>query len=378
MEETQVRWVLSRESKYLQKLISHNLTKQIGSELTTTYGRIDLAYRTEQGDILLIELETAIDSEAKLRHALEQVQHYSKFACDSTPSKVRVLLLYAAEGTPDKYHRIIKATADESGIQAHSYSMLKLKRLYDSHLERITLNSGAALSRAVALGVSSLTWLNKIMYVFAQKREKKIRWSELMTNFNSKTNFYVLKRLAEDFELIEKFRFKKTNYLRLTGLGERYVDAIPDGGLPQYLFQDTEVDHCSHLMAPLEHRRLLIEILLNNNFTKTKVNIFHFLRYINMTAGELLPKSSTVISPDELQYLNKFLGASYNIQTLKGHFQQLFKYCYELGLIERIRCRGANYDKAILTSLGSRVLTCFELNLHIARERHQIPLQISK
>jgi hypothetical protein len=72
------------------------------------------------------------------------------------------------------------------------------------------------------------------------------------------------------------------------------------------------------------------------------------------------------------------MGSSYNLETLKSHFMQLYKYSNELGMLERISCRGENYDKAMLTSLGSRVLFCFELNLQLARERHQIPLQIAE
>ena len=163
MDETLVRWVLTRELGYLQKLLSMKLTKQLGTELTTSFGRLDMAYRTGEGGIVLIELETAIDSEAKLGHALEQVSRYSSFAAGSTPSKVCVILLYAEEGTPEKYKRTIDKGARKAGVEPYRYSMLKIKQLYDRHMMRITLNSGAALSRSVTLGVSSLSWLGKIM-----------------------------------------------------------------------------------------------------------------------------------------------------------------------------------------------------------------------
>lgn len=378
MEENLVRWVLSREYGYLQKLLNVKLTRVLGAELTTPFGRVDLAFRTDSGDIILIELETIIDSDAKLQHTMEQIERYSKFAGDSTPSSISVLLLYADEGTPEKFKTIIEKEAKKFGVKTFRYSSIKIKQLYDRHTTRIILNSGTALSRSLALGVSSLSWLNKIMEVFANRKTDNIEWDELKQEFNSKTNFYVLKRLAEDFELISKNRSRRKNYLRLTDYGSRYVDIMDQDGLPDYLTASEEDRADTPLLAPLYLRRLLIEILLNNNFTKTKVNIFKFLRYINVTAGELLPKRSTMISPDELQYLNKFLGASYNVQTLKGHFQQLFKYGSELGLLERISCRGANYDKAMLTSLGSRVLSCFDLHMHLARERHQIPLQIER
>jgi len=376
MDETLVRWVLEKELGYLQKLLAMKLTKQLGTELTTAFGRLDMAYRTGDGSIVIIELETAIDSETKLAHALEQVTRYSKFADEATPSKVSVVLLYAGEGTPEKYRHEIERCAREAEFVPVRYSMLKIKELYDRQMMRITLNSGAALSRPVTLGVSSLSWLGKIMSVFARNDRNMIPWNTLMAEFNSKTNFYVLKRLAEDFELITRYRRNKVNYLRLTGYGERFVESMPAAAPAADTADAAEPE--TRLLAPVEQRRLLIEILLNNNFTKTKVNIFHFLRYINITGGELLPKHSTKISPDELQYLNSFMGSSYNLETLRGHFLQLFRYCNELGMLERIVCRAENYDKAMLTSLGSRVLFCFELNLQLARERHQIPLQIAE
>lgn len=47
----------------------------------------------------------------------------------------------------------------------------------------------------------------------------------------------------------------------------------------------------------------------------------------------------------------------------------------ELGLVEKIKTT-TEYDRANLTSLGSRVLGFIEMDLHLKRERVQIPLQI--
>jgi len=51
------------------------------------------------------------------------------------------------------------------------------------------------------------------------------------------------------------------------------------------------------------------------------------------------------------------------------------KHTEELGLVERIKT-DVEFDRATLTSLGSRVLGFIEMDLHLKRERLQIPLQL--
>jgi hypothetical protein len=50
-------------------------------------------------------------------------------------------------------------------------------------------------------------------------------------------------------------------------------------------------------------------------------------------------------------------------------------HCEELGLIDRIKTSG-QFDRAVFTSLGSRVLNYLEMDINFKREKIQIPLQV--
>jgi hypothetical protein len=197
-----------------------------------------------------------------------------------------------------------------------------------------------------------------------------------MKKFSSKTNFYVLKRLAEDFELIQINKAKKKTVVALTDLGQRFRDEL----YVESIMNENRIDNsCSIISAtPLTtgQQRILIEILINGNFTKLKVNIFHLLRFIQLTEGSRLPKQNSRLTASEKQYLNDVFRASYNTRTLKDLVHQTITMCEELGLVERMHEPNQVYDKIMFTSLGSRVYYYFEQLLAVERERYQIPLQV--
>jgi len=297
---------------------------------------------------------------------------------------VNAILLYAKEGTPHKFRALLHQTATEFNFLVRSYSLLEIRRLFLLVMERLTRTSGVSLSKSVALGVSSLSWLNKVILPFLSFGTTKIRWNDLKEQFGSNTNFYVLKRLAEDFELISKRRFKNENYLCLTTYGERFRDAVMQSRIlediiswenPKPNFRNNDSGYILNALS-LEQKRILLDILLNGNLTKLKTNIFHFLRFIHLTEGEWMPKISTKITTWQRMYINNILSSSYSVRTLKELLQQLCNYCTDLEFTERIANKNCQYDKVILTPLGSRVIGYFELFLHLKREQVQIPLQI--
>ncbi len=78
---------------------------------------------------------------------------------------------------------------------------------------------------------------------------------------------------------------------------------------------------------------------------------------------------------DKMDFANSFLGTNYSQITLCNWLNFVCTHCEELGLVERIKTT-TEYDRAALTTLGSRVLGFIEMDLHLKRERIQIPLQI--
>jgi hypothetical protein len=72
MNESLVQWVLMHEPEYLQSVLGFGSLKKVGSEITTDYGRVDFIYETFKNEVLVIELETGINSVSKYRHCIDQ------------------------------------------------------------------------------------------------------------------------------------------------------------------------------------------------------------------------------------------------------------------------------------------------------------------
>jgi hypothetical protein len=384
MNESLVQWVLMHEPEYLQSVLGFGSLKKVGSEITTDYGRVDFIYETFKNEVLVIELETGINSVSKYRHCIDQILRYKNLEYKFKGKKVRVILLYAQESTSAKFNELITLDSRRYFFLTRLYSLMTIKDSFQSIMDRLNRTSGLTLSRSVALGVSSLSWLNKFMLPFLEKDTDKLQWNGLKEWFNSQTSFYVLKRLAEDFELVSKSRFKRVNYISLTEYGKRFRDAILKSEFFDKIIFDKDhklqstnfsSDYILELIN-MEQKRILVEILLNGNLTKLKTNVFHFLRFIYFTEGEWMPKMSTKITSWQKMYINNILNSSYSARTLKELMQQLCNYCVELELVERIVNKECQYDKLLLTSLGSRVIGYFDLFLHLKRERIQIPLQV--
>jgi hypothetical protein len=384
MNESLVQWILMHEPEYLQSVLGFGPIKKVGTEITTDYGRVDFIYETLQNELLVIELETGISSESKYRHCIDQILRYKNLEYKFNGKKVKVILLYASESTSTKFNDLIQLNSRRYFFLTRQYSLIKIKSSFQSIMDRLNRTSGLTLSKSVALGVSSLSWLNKFMLPFLEKDTDKLQWNDLKNWFNSQTNFYVLKRLAEDFELISKSRIKRVNYIALTNYGKRFRNAMLRSDLFKNVVYDKDHKIQGNIPDPeyildllnLEQKRILIEILLNGTLTKLKTNIFHFLRFIYFTEGEWMPKMSTKITSWQKMYINNILNSTYSARTLKELIQQLCNYCVELELVERIVNKKCPYDKLILTSLGSRVIGYFDLFLHLKREQIQIPLQV--
>ncbi len=408
MEENLAQWVLLKDQKYFSNLLGVSLEKCLGTEVTTQFGRVDFLYRTFDNGLLVVELETGIDNCAKLKHCESQLISYLKLKNQYGKQKVEVALLYAKDSTPERFQKELLAFASENGIILRHYSIQKLMQHYNYMVNHLSHVSGVSLGRAVALGITSISWLNKFLLPYLimnnngniKDLNKKLQelwnnqiiladenldyinsglidripWDILKQLFSSGTNFYVLKRLAEDFELIDIRSIGKKQIVLLSEFGVRFRDEI----FTQLQFDQFNTSSPNKSLKDLSigQKRLLLEILLDGNFTKIKVNIFHFLRFVHLTEGNWMVKSSTKLSRAECQYLNNIFNSSYGSRTLKDLMLQTCTFCEELGLVKRLAADDQLYDKLMFTNLGSRVYNHFEMLLHMERERYQIPLQL--
>ncbi len=374
-DEALVQWVLLKHPEHLSQLLGLAVGRCIGTEVTTKHGRVDFIFEVGKNKMLIVELELNINSTSKFDHCTEQLSRYIKLQSEFS-QKLQVALLYASEHTSDKFRDKLGTFTEQNGIILRTYSLRKILLLYNSLVNRLYRTSGLSLGRAVALGVTSITWLKKFMAMFLAISENdlvdEMPWKTLKRMFSSSTNFYVLKRLAEDFEMISVRTLKKSKRVILTGAGRTFGNDL----LLECSLHKIGLSCISSRDLTLSQKRLLLEILLNGNFTKIKVNIFHFLRFVHLTEGGWLPKQSTKLTAAEQQFLNNMFKASYNARTLNDLVLQTCTFCEELGLVEKLPVKDQLYDNVMFTTLGSRVYNYFEQLLHVERERYQIPLQV--
>jgi len=351
IEESLVQWVLLKRPEHLSNILQLKLGKCLGTELTTKFGRVDFMFDLNNKELLIIELETNIDSSAKYQHCTSQIQRYLKLKNTFRGKKVKVALVYGSENTSEQMVGKLSQFASDHGVIIREYSIQKIIKLYNETVNQLNYTSGVSLGRAVALGITSLTWLKKFMAAFlindAQNQYEDgsisiqdfwseqsiqdlllldaydvdlssgIRLKDLKRLFTSTTNFYVLKRLAEDFELIHSGKSGKSKgksqfkVVTPTSTGVRFCEElILEFRLKNYGISDNYSKELTKNQSTI-----LLEVLVNGNFTKLKVNIFHFLRYIHLTEGSWLLKQGSKLSAAERQFLNGAFRSSYNAKN---------------------------------------------------------------
>ncbi len=199
---------------------------------------------------------------------------------------------------------------------------------------------------------------------FYNEHADVLPFATLRNVFRSMTSFGVYSNLAKYFELLEE---KQNGKIGLTDYGKRFRDNY-----------NAEITLSGATMPDLstEQKRVLLDALTNGAFTKSKVNIYYFLRFVHLTNGDWLPKSGTPEDTEKLKFVTFLFGKEYRWSTASKLLQFTCNQCEELELVERMRLSRSMYDRVVLTTLGSRVLGYLELYLHLRREQMQIPLQI--
>ncbi|MFQ6035302.1 MAG: hypothetical protein ACE5NM_05575, partial [Sedimentisphaerales bacterium] len=191
-----------------------------------------------------------------------------------------------------------------------------------------------------------------------------LAFGKVRSGFRSRTSYGVYSNLAKYFELIEQ---QPGGLFALTDYGVRFRDNY-----------NAEIIQSAATMPDLStgQKRVLLEVLTNGIFTKSKVNIYYFLRFVHLTGGDWLPKASTPQDKEKLEFVNFLFGKTYKWTTVRELLLFTCNQCEELDLAERMRLSKSAYDRVVLTTLGSRVLGYLELHSHLKREQMQIPLQV--
>jgi hypothetical protein len=362
MNESLVQWVLLRRPEYLQEKLGFGLGRKLGENYTTEQGRIDFAFET-RNEILVVELETGINNKAKFEYCTKQVERYKDINF-VTEKPVKFVILFDEENTSPRFLTPLRDFCEKLGILLRTYSILDIQELYKKCLEELSKTTGIYLGPPVAMDVVYLRWLNKVIKPFYDEQVDALTFDSVKSIFSSGTSFGVYTNLAKYFELIKE---GQNGLIELTDYGKRFRDNY-----------NVEIIQSRATMPDLstEQKRVLLEVLTNGVFTKSKVNIYYFLRFVHLTNGDWLPKSGTPEDTEKLKFVNFLLNKSYKWTTVRELLLFTCNQCEELDLVERMRLSKSMYDRVVLTSLGSRVLGYLELYLHLKREQLQIPLQI--
>ena len=128
MNELLVEWTLLREKDYLTKCIGLKIKRKLFQQYSTEYGRIDFAHELTDGNIIITELETVIDNNAKLEYCQTQTIDYQKikFQSDKQP---KIIILIADE-TPSQFKRILNDFSTKNNFLLRYYSLSIVNEYY--------------------------------------------------------------------------------------------------------------------------------------------------------------------------------------------------------------------------------------------------------
>jgi hypothetical protein len=357
MIEALVQWTLLNNPNFLGNALKFPHAKTVGQEITTDFGRIDFILANSQGKHLVVELETLLDNKTKLDYCFSQTLNYKKVSFSNLTD---YCILYADE-TNIKSKDIIESFGKKNDVLIRTYSLEQTKNLYVQTVEKLSLNVGLALPNPKNYTICYLRWLNKIMKQFKDLNKPILNFDEIFTPFqnpkNSRTNFNCHERVAIDFEM---FEIKESKYI-LTKHGEIFV-----ANISPFVYQ---TGNASSIDLTNEQKRLLLKILTNGNWDDKihKVNIYWFLRFIEVTDGAWLPKKHN-FDQDRLDIAKGLFKVSYNGRTMHEFLTWCCNYCLELGLVEKIKST-TDYDQIFLTPLGVEVNNIFSLDLTVKKSR---------
>jgi hypothetical protein len=353
MNEPLVRWTLLNNLDFLSRSLDFPIAKKKGQEITSDFGRIDFILEDFREKELIVELETLLNNKNKLDQCFTQVLNYKnvKFA-DVT----EYCILYASETNP-----IIQQRVQDFGraneVLIRTYSLNEVKKLYAETVERLSLSFGLALPQPANYTICYLRWLNKILKPFLDTNRDILSIRELAAHFTSykTTNFRCYLRLALDFEVIQT----DGKQFSITEAGKEYINNF-----------DITIHRSTNLSSvnlTNEQKKILLRIITNGKWTPHKVNIYWFLRFIEVTNGEWIPNFKE-FDRMKLDLLNGLFGVSYKSRTMSEFLNFACNWCMELDLIERISSN-SRYDRLYLTPLGIEINNIFSLDLQLKRNR---------
>jgi hypothetical protein len=353
MKESLVQWTLLQNLEFLSKSLDFSISLKKGQEITTDFGRIDFILENDQKYQLIVELETLLDTRNKREYCFNQVMNYKNV---SYSGKTDYCILYANE-TNDKAKSIITDFGKTNEVLIKTYSINDVKNLYTNTVERLSLSFGLSLPKPANYTICFLRWLNKILKPYKDFNSTHLCEKELAKYFTSPntTNFKCYLKLALDFEMI--FQNEDGYSISLNGIeyNQNYnpeIDFVPN---------------LSSIDLTNEQKKILLRVITNGNWSSHKVNIYWFLRFLEVTNGEWLPNIKN-FEKHKLDLVNGLFSVSYRSRTMYEFLNFACNWCMELGLVDKIKSTNS-YDRIYLTPLGIEISNIFSLDLQLKKNR---------
>ncbi|KAF0237362.1 MAG: hypothetical protein FD181_1928 [Prolixibacteraceae bacterium] len=353
MKESLVQWTLLQNLEYLSKTLDFNISVKKGQEISTDFGRIDFILENSLKNQIIVELETTLDTRSKRDYCFNQVLNYKNV---SFSDKTDYCILYANE-TNARSKFIINDFGIANDVLIKTYSINDVKKLYTSTVERLSLSFGLAMPKPANYTICFLRWLNKILKPFRDLEKNTLTGIELSKYFTSQntTNFKCYLRLALDFEMIQLHNGKFS---------------IASNGLEYIQNYNPDIDVTNNLSSidlTNEQKKILLRVITNGNWTAHKVNIYWFLRFLEVTNGEWIPNIKD-FEKHKLDLVNGLFRTSYSSRTMYEFLSFACNWCMELGLVDRIKS-SSYYDKIYLTPLGIEINNIFSMDLQLKKNR---------
>ena len=353
MNESIVQWTLLNNLDVLSGLLNFKIAFKRGQEISTDFGRIDFVLENYSGTQMVVELETKLDNKAKLDYCFDQVKRYKNV---SFSPKTEYCILYASE-TKLKSKRIVCDFGKKHNVAIRTYSIDEVKILYVSTVEKLSLSFGLVLPSPKTYTICHLRWLNKILKPFDDYKTDKLSRKKLARYFTSPrtTNFKCYLKLALDCEMITQ----EGDHFIITRNGKDYIKNF-----------NIDVYSSTRKLPTIdltnEQKKVLLRVITNGNWKTLKGNIYWFLRFVEITNGQWLPR--TTLEKTKLDLVNGLFGVNYKSRTMSEFLKFVCTWCTELGLVERIKTKTI-YDKVYLTPLGVEINNIFSLDLQLKKSR---------
>lgn len=353
MKESLVQWTLLQNLDFLSNSLEFPIAVKKGQEISTDFGRIDFILENSKKEQLIVELETTLDTKAKRDYCFNQILNYKNVSfCEQT----EYCILYANE-TSSKVKSIITDFGKANEVSIKTYSINEVKTLYTSTVEKLSLSFGLSIPKPANYTICFLRWLNKILKPYRDTGKVLLSSKEVAYYFSSvnSTNFKCYLRLALDFEML----IENKEGLFLSNNGIEYIQNFS----PEIDF----VSNLSSLDLTNEQKKLLLRVITNGNWTPHKVNIYWFLRFLEVTNGEWLPNIKDFES-HKLDLVNGLFRVTYRSRTMYEFLSFACNWCMELGLVDRIKTT-TDYDNVYLTPLGIEINNIFSLDFQLKKNR---------